>query len=223
MRTRSGANTPSRPGRIETDRAGAGSRARFRSVAAVAATTVCVLAVSLALAGCAVRGGGGGGATTARDSAAGSGAVPTAVATVERVVDGDTAIVHVSERRERVRFIGINAPEDTSRVDPFGPEATAYVKRALAPGSTVYLEQDAEQRDRYGRLLSYVWLARPATGSDAEMRRSMLNARIALDGYAQQMTVPPNVKYERRFRTYVREARLAGRGLWAGRAAGPRP
>ena len=140
----------------------------------------------------------------------------TTPATVERVVDGDTAIFHLSSTRERVRFIGINAPEDTSRVDPFGPEATAYVKRMLTAGRTVYLEQDAEQRDRYGRLLSYVWLEQPSSASDVEMRTKMLNAKLALDGYAQQMTVPPNVKYADRFRTYVREARLAGRGLWAG-------
>ena len=150
------------------------------------------------------------------------GAIATTPATLERVVDGDTAIFHVGLRRERVRFIGINAPEDTSRIDPYGPEATAYVQRILTPGRTIYLEQDAEQRDRYGRLLSYVWLAQPSSASDSELRAKMLNAMLALDGYAQQMTVPPNVKYESRFRSYVREARLAGRGLWQGRAQGPK-
>ena len=138
------------------------------------------------------------------------------LAKVERVVDGDTAIFRLSSgARERVRFIGVDTPESTTTHEPFGEEASAYTKRVLTPGRSVLLELDAEQRDRYERLLAYVWLETPATLGDAEIRAKMLNAQLAIDGYAQQMTIAPNVKYADSFRRYVAEARDAQRGLWA--------
>lgn len=134
--------------------------------------------------------------------------------TVTRVVDGDTAVITLaSGASEKVRFIGIDTPESTTQHEPYGEEASAYTKRVLA-GRTVYLETDAELRDRYGRLLAYIWLEQPVSESDAEVRTKMFNARLALDGFAQQMTYPPNVKYVENFAVYVREAREAGRGLW---------
>lgn len=137
-------------------------------------------------------------------------------AKVERVVDGDTAIFRLaSGARERVRFIGVDTPESTTTHEPFGEEASAYAKRVLTPGRGVLLERDAEERDRYGRLLAYVWLEEPTAISDAEIRAKMFNAQLALGGYAQQMTIPPDVKYADRFRSYVAEARDAQRGLWA--------
>jgi micrococcal nuclease len=79
----------------------------------------------------------------------------------------------------------------------------------------VWLEYDAERRDRYGRLLAYVWTEVPDRRDDAEIRRKMFNARLALDGIAQQMTIPPDVRYAEYFREYVAEARSAEKGLWA--------
>ncbi|MDO9557262.1 MAG: thermonuclease family protein [Coriobacteriia bacterium] len=136
-------------------------------------------------------------------------------AEVVRVVDGDTAIVVLGDgTEERVRFIGIDTPEDTSEVEEGGPEATAYTTAAVE-GVTVFLELDVEERDKYGRLLAYVWLEEPADASEAEARAKMLNARILLDGYAHLMTIPPNVAYVDYLRTYEREAREASAGLWA--------
>ncbi|NTU71201.1 MAG: thermonuclease family protein [Coriobacteriia bacterium] len=137
-------------------------------------------------------------------------------ATVDRVVDGDTAVFEVKNvGLEKVRFIGVDTPESTTQHEPFGEEAAAYTRGVLSEGREVYLEFDQGQRDRYGRLLAYVWLEAPAATSDAETRAKMLNAKLALDGYAQQMTISPNVKYADRFRTYAAEAREARRGLWA--------
>lgn len=145
---------------------------------------------------------------------------------VTRVVDGDTAVITLASGvSEKVRFIGINTPESTTQHEPYGEEASAYTKQMLS-GQTVYLETDAELRDRYGRLLAYIWLQQPVSDSDAEVRTSMFNARLVLDGYAEQATYPPNVKYVDLFAVYVREAREAERGLWglsvtsAGAAAG---
>ncbi len=136
--------------------------------------------------------------------------------------DGDTVTVRLpGGATERVRLIGINAPELSHpdlgiRAEPFGADATAYTRAALA-GREVHLELDVQERDRYGRLLAYVWLAPPARPGEAreeEVRAAMFNARLLLDGYAQVMTVPPNVRYADLFRRLQSEAREAGRGLW---------
>jgi endonuclease YncB( thermonuclease family) len=158
--------------------------------------------------------GGGGGApadleTTAAERAAWPATPKDAVAAkVERVVDGDTFVAMVGNRRDRVRVIGVDTPEsvDPNRPDePYGEEASTFAKHYL-DGATVRLAGDAEPRDRYGRMLAYVWL-RDGT---------FWNALLAAEGYAQQLTIPPNVTYAPLFRRLVAEARRNNRGLWAG-------
>lgn len=142
-------------------------------------------------------------------------AVEATQAVVVRVVDGDTAVFRLSDgREEKTRFIGIDTPESTTRREPFGAEASAYTKRILRKGRVVWLETDADLRDRYGRLLAYVWLEMPAADPESEAPAKMLNAKLALDGYANQLTVPPNVRYAHVFAECVARARDAGRGLW---------
>jgi micrococcal nuclease len=127
-------------------------------------------------------------------------------ATVVGVVDGDTITVQFADgAHERVRLIGIDTPEsvDPRPVQCFGPEASRHTKELLE-GRAVALELDAQQRDRFGRLLAYVWLG-----------ETNVNVQIAADGYAQQLTIPPNVTYADLFRRLAREARQHDRGLWA--------
>jgi len=125
---------------------------------------------------------------------------------VVRVVDGDTIHVAIAGgRREKVRYIGIDTPESVKPDTPvqcFAKAASAANTRLVA-GRRVVLELDAEQRDRYGRLLAYV-------------RRDGLfvNAELVRRGYAVPLTIPPNVRYASRFRDLARAARRAGRGLW---------
>lgn len=127
-------------------------------------------------------------------------------ARVARVVDGDTIEL---EGGEKVRLIGIDTPETVkpdTPVQPFGPEASAFTKQLLPEGQEIDLELDAEERDRYGRLLGYVYLP----------DGTMVNAAIMDAGLAQVMTIPPNVKYADLFLTLQQDARSDGRGLWAG-------
>ena len=122
-----------------------------------------------------------------------------------RVVDGDTIDVQLADRVEKVRYIGVNTPEIHHPIkgeEPGGREA-AEVNRRLVAGRHVRLELDVRTRDRYGRLLAYVWLG-----------DTMVNAELVRRGYAQVMTVPPNVRYQDLFLKLQREARDAGRGLW---------
>ena len=128
-------------------------------------------------------------------------------AKVQRVSDGDTFVAVVAGRRERIRVIGVDTPEsvDPNRPDePYGKEASDFAKHYL-DGATVRLAGDAEPRDRYGRMLAYVWL-RDGT---------FWNALLVAEGYAQQLTIPPNVTYAPLFRRLVAEARGHDRGLWA--------
>lgn len=136
---------------------------------------------------------------------------------VTRVVDGDTVQAVVKGKNERIRMIGVDTPETkhpTKPVEFFGKEASEYTKSNLE-GRTVWLELDVEERDRYGRVLAYIWLNKPTDRTEKEVRVKMFNAKLLLNGYAQLATFPPNVRYVESFRTYQTEARQGLRGLWA--------
>lgn len=137
-------------------------------------------------------------------------------AEVIRHTDGDTARFRLDGgAEEKVRFIGIDTPEVGESAEPYGAEAAAYTRDVIPVGTIVWLETDAELRDKHGRLLAYVWLEQPVTGDAAEVRSHMLNARIVLDGFANAYTYPPNVKYTDTLKDLQSEARDARRGLWA--------
>lgn len=126
-----------------------------------------------------------------------------------RIVDGDTIVVLISGRNERVRLIGIDTPESVkpnTPVECFALEASARMKTLLPPGSGVKLVRDVELRDRYGRLLAYVYRA-----SD----NLFVNLSLVNDGYASAYTYPPNVAHTAEFVGAAAEARDAGRGLWS--------
>lgn len=129
-------------------------------------------------------------------------------AKVKRVWDGDTFEALVGGREEKIRLIGVNTPE---MYRPFGPEAKKFTE-GLIKGKTVLLSFDVQKRDRYGRLLCYVWL--PEGG--------FLNAEIVHRGYGGVMTIPPNVTHAPLFLALQREAKEREKGLWALGAGKPR-
>jgi len=127
-------------------------------------------------------------------------------ASVVRVIDGDTIEVEIAGNLYRVRYIGIDTPETvhpTRGEEPYGKEASAKNKE-LVEGKEVHLEKDVSDTDKYGRLLCYVWVG-----------DLLVNAELVRLGYAQVATYPPDVKYQDLFLQLQREAREAGRGLWA--------
>ena len=87
----------------------------------------------------------------------------------------------------------------------FAKRASAFNER-LVDGERVRLVLDAEHRDRYGRLLAYVYRARDGL---------FVNAVLVRRGYAQPLTIPPNVAHAAEFRRLAAAARHAGRGLWS--------
>jgi micrococcal nuclease len=131
---------------------------------------------------------------------------------VARVVDGDTIKVRLGRRTETVRYIGIDTPESVKPGTPvqcYGHAATAANKR-LVSGREVELRAGAEPRDRYGRLLAYVYRLPD---------RTFVNAELVERGYARTLTIPPNDAFAPRFARLQRAASGAGRGLWS--ACGP--
>lgn len=128
---------------------------------------------------------------------------------VVRVVDGDTIHVLVADgTKEKVRYIGIDTPESVKPNTPVECFAKAASARnaELVGDERVRLVTDVEERDRYGRLLAYVYRERDGV---------FVNAALVRDGFATQATFPPNVAHEDEFRRLARDARRAGRGLWS--------
>jgi micrococcal nuclease len=126
---------------------------------------------------------------------------------VTRVVDGDTVHVRVSGRDETVRYIGIDTPESVKPGTPVQcyAEAASGRNRRLVAGRDVTLRTDAESRDRYGRLLAYVY--RRGDGL-------FVNAELVREGFATILTIPPNLAHATQLLRFERAARRARRGLW---------
>ena len=135
---------------------------------------------------------------------------------VIQVYDGDTVKL---ANGEKVRLIGIDCPEeweseklywDTKRlgqdievIKAMGKEAGAFTQN-LVLNKKVRLEFDVEKRDKYNRLLAYLYLP------DGKF----VNETIIKEGYAYPLMIPPNLKYTDYFMQLYREARAKGRGLW---------
>lgn len=132
-------------------------------------------------------------------------------ATIQRVIDGDTFVLTTGER---VRIIGVNTPESTTKTEPYGKEASNYAKEKLT-GKTIYLQQDVSETDRYGRLLRYAWLEVPKEITKETIAKYMFNAHLLLEGYGQPYTFQPDSKYADVFIEFAREAREKEKGLWA--------
>lgn len=139
---------------------------------------------------------------------------------VTEVFDGDTIRVAMKDGSvETVRYIGIDTPETHhphKGVEELGKAASRF-NRGLVLNRQVRLETDVEARDRFGRLLAYVWL-------EDNGKSSMVNETILRKGYALIFTIPPNVRYSEAFRKAFMDARNSEAGLWksaAGRVFTP--
>ena len=124
------------------------------------------------------------------------------------VIDGDTVDIDINGRTERVRLIGVNTPETkhpTKPIECFGPEASAYLTQLLPKGITVRIELDVEARDRYGRMLLYLYL-----GSND----LFINLDLVARGYGTPMSIEPNTFHRNDFVRAAAQAEAADVGLW---------
>ena len=120
---------------------------------------------------------------------------------------------------ERVRFLGVNTPETVHPNKPvefYGKEASNFTKENLTD-QVIWVQTDVGARDRYDRLLAYIWTEEPSEkdlDNEKAIRNKMFNAKLLLGGYAQVMTIQPNVRYAEVFLKFQREARESNTGLW---------
>lgn len=121
---------------------------------------------------------------------------------ITRVIDGDTIEI---EGGERVRYIGIDTPETLDPRKPvqcFGVEASNKNKE-LVERKMVRLEKDITDRDKYNRLLRYVWVG-----------DTFINLELVKQGFAYSYSYPPDIKHQEQFINAQREARENKLGLW---------
>jgi micrococcal nuclease len=145
--------------------------------------------------------------------AARDGAGPRQMAAdVSRVIDGDTIEVELDDgigggpTLEDVRYIGIDTPESVKPGTPvqcFGKEASEF-NQELVEGRRVLLRFDRELRDRFGRLLAYVYVG-----------ETFVNAELLRRGYARTLEIEPNTSNAGQFASLEADAGEAGLGLWS--------
>jgi micrococcal nuclease len=130
------------------------------------------------------------------------------LAVVKHVVDGDTIDIAIGGNTERVRLIGVNTPETkhpTKGVECFGPEASSYTEKLLPAGTKLRVERDVEARDKYSRLLLYVYIVKSNV---------FVNLDLVLKGFARPMVFEPNTAHKADFAQAATQAELHNVGLW---------
>ena len=132
-------------------------------------------------------------------------------AVVEHVTDGDTIVVAVSGTRERVRYIGLDAPEmaDAEEGTPAecGADEARSANAALVDGREVVLERDASDRDRFGRLLRHVWVR----STDGWL---LVGEHLVSTGAVEAGSYPPDTARDAQLDAAERQAREGGLGIW---------
>lgn len=128
-------------------------------------------------------------------------------ATVTYVHDGDTIYLSGSGRDEqKSRLIGIDTPEIGDAAECYGEEATELTRRLLPEDQEVFVTNDEDAFDDYGRELVYVWLP----------EGTFVNLAIIGAGAAEAVYFKPNARYLDELRDAEAEARDAGLGMWSG-------
>jgi micrococcal nuclease len=129
---------------------------------------------------------------------------------VTEVVDGDTLALRLPGGEvERARILGIDTPETVHPdrpVECFGPEASARALDLVPPGTEVLVQRDVEARDRFGRLLVYVWRLDDGL---------FFNHAMVAEGFAETLSIAPNDAHRAGLSAAAAEARAAGLGLWS--------
>lgn len=118
------------------------------------------------------------------------------VAQVVEVIDGDTILI---DSGYLVRYIGIDAPEK----DDFAYYNATVMNEKLVLGKKVILERDVSDKDRYGRLLRYVFID-----------NTFVNAELVKSGFAFAQAYPPDIKYQVFLEALENEARQKRNGVW---------
>lgn len=128
------------------------------------------------------------------------------VAQVVLVVDGDTIRVSMNGVNATIRYIGIDTPENTTKIEYFGAEASKK-NQELVLGQEITMYRDTSETDRYDRLLRYIFVG-----------EHFINYELVAEGYAQSLRYPPDTACADLFEQAEKQARGNGLGLWSATA-----
>lgn len=132
---------------------------------------------------------------------------------VTKVIDGDTIGVTIDGNYYKVRLIGINCPEYTKEIEPYGKEATEYTNKMLYH-KTIYLQKDMSDTDNYDRLLRYIWLDKVDTINEETIKSSLFNYELVINGLAHSNYYKPNItlqNYLEEAENYAKQNKI---GMW---------
>lgn len=132
---------------------------------------------------------------------------------VTKIVDGDTIWVNIDGKEEKVRFIGINCPEYTKEIEPYGKEATEYTKQNLL-NKTVYLQKDISDTDSYDRLLRYVWTEKITEINDENIKNYLFNYSLVYEGLAKSNYYKPDITLQKYLEDAEKYAKESEKGMW---------
>ncbi|MFJ7950886.1 thermonuclease family protein [Lysinibacillus sp. NPDC096418] len=128
---------------------------------------------------------------------------------LQDVIDGDTIRIKYKGSSEKVRLLLVDTPEtnhETLGEQPYGPEAKEFAKQLLAGQDAVYLEFDVSYRDKYKRLLAYVY-----TKDGISVQEQLLKNGLARVAYIYE----PNTKHVDWFNSLQKTAQNSATGIWS--------
>ena len=132
--------------------------------------------------------------------------------------DGDTIWVEINGNKEKIRFVGVNTPElakDDKPSEFMAEEAKNFTSNALKD-KKIYLEKDVTDRDKYGRMLRYIWLEKPvAKPTKVDIEEKTLNGILVKEGYAYSNYYKPDIKYQKYLDKIEKSAQDKGLGIWS--------
>ena len=136
---------------------------------------------------------------------------PIEEARVVGIADGDTVTIEIDGRRDRLRYIGVDAPElanpDAGLPAECGATEASAANAALVAGAELILERDASDRDRFGRLLRHPWVVRDGAWL-------LVTEALVADGSVEARSFPPDTLHDARLETAEVGAMERGAGVW---------
>lgn len=120
------------------------------------------------------------------------------------VIDGDTIDVLQDGHKARIRYIGMDTPEPYRDGKPacYSHEATLANKK-MVEGKQIQLIADKEDKDKYGRLLRYIYVG-----------DTFVNAVLVQEGFARTLTIEPNTAHKKEFAQFQVKAKEEEKGMW---------
>lgn len=128
---------------------------------------------------------------------------------LQEIIDGDTIRIKYNGSSEKVRLLLVDAPEtnhETLGEQPYGPEAKEFLKQLLADEDSVFVEFDVSYRDKYERLLAYIYTKDGISVQEQLLKNGLVRVAYIYD---------PNTKHVDWFKSIQKTAQKLAIGIWS--------